>query len=59
VSVKVTAEKLVPLDEKRLSPSDKMKMEMHLNGTIDSPNGKATIEVFARVEKETESKPVK
>ena len=59
VAVKVTAEKLVPLDEKRLSPSDKMKMEMHLNGTVDSPKGKATIEVFARVEKESESKPVK
>ncbi|HWB06764.1 MAG TPA: hypothetical protein VG796_27315 [Verrucomicrobiales bacterium] len=59
VSVKVTTEKLVPLDEKRISPSDNMKMEMQLTGTVDSPNGKATIEVFSRVEKQSESKPVK
>ena len=56
---KLGGEVTIPLDEKLISPSEKSTLDMSLNGTFDSPNGMVEMEVFSRMERERESKPVK
>lgn len=63
VSFSITGDMFVPLDEKAVSPMEKTRMEMHLNGSVAPPDGNprlaGVLESFAISEKESESKPAK
>jgi hypothetical protein len=53
----VKSEALVPADDKAPVSRKSDTLEMTMNGTVDSPNGKRTMETHRRLTREMDSKP--
>ncbi len=60
VNVKITGERMLPVDPAVPVPAEKMSQQMEFSGTIPGPGGDdVTISVFQRTIKDRTSKPVK
>ena len=59
VNIKISGEKLAPVDHSLPIPADKMDQQMEFSGVIPTPAGMVSMKVFHRTVKDRVSTPVK